>query len=189
MTGNLSAGPQQVFILTGDTGTGKSTFLADLSAILKGLDLHIGGFIARAGRGPAAARSYELMDLASARNLPLASGDPGEGWIKTGGFYFNPEALRLGNHILLDPDIDKFDLVIVDEIGPFELEGRIWSGAVTHLRKNRTRPMIWTVRKPLIEKVAVQWQLKDPVILDVEKLSPGQAAGMIFPGLQQNSGD
>ena len=180
MAGSPSGRDQKIFILTGNIESGKSSFLIDIVEILGNRNYRIAGFIAPSFIDDDASRSYKFRDLSSVETIPLASRIASKGWLKMGNFYFNPEALRLGNRILMDPDICKNDLVIVDEIGPFELEGKIWADTLTHLRNSCACYMIWTVRKQLLDMVIKKWQLIDPVIIDLEHHSLDQAAGMIL---------
>jgi len=186
MAGNPLRGKQKIFILTGNPGCGKSSFLMGLVERVRNMHLHVTGFVAPSILHEDASRSYDFRDLSSGETMPLASRVISEGWLKVGSFYFNPEALRLGNRILMDPDICEFDLVVIDEIGPFELEGRIWADAVNHLLENCKCPMIWTVRKQLIQKVIHMWKLENVEIIDLETHSPDHAAGMILAANKGN---
>ena len=185
MEGNPEGRFQKIYILTGKTGSGKSTFLGDIVVRIRSMDLCVGGFIAASIEDKKASRFYEIRDLSSSQTMPLASEEARAGWMRTGSFYFNPEALSLGYRILTDPVVCENDLIVVDEIGPFELEDKIWADAITCLLDNCSCPMLWTVRKQLIKEVTGKWQLENIEIIDIEKYSVDQAAGII---LSQNTG-
>ena len=89
---------------------------------------------------------YEIQNIQTGKTLPLASRGFIENWNKTGNFYFNPEAILFGNKILTDPGLIKNDLIVLDEIGPFELDGKIWADSVSHLIITSDCPMILVVR-------------------------------------------
>ena len=74
------------------------------------------------------------------------------------------------------------DLVVVDEVGIFELEGKIWSDSVSLLVRSLYNMMIWVVRDTLVEKVIKKWDIKDSVITDIEKESVRQAEERILAG-------
>jgi nucleoside-triphosphatase THEP1 len=81
---------------------------------------------------------------------------------------------------LNDRSINNKDLVVVDEIGIFELEGKVWADAVSLLVSKSDTYMIWVVRDTILEKVIRKWDLQDPVILDIKKVSIGQAEKRIL---------
>ncbi len=186
MARNPYGGDKQIFILTGNPGSGKSSFLLALMEIIRDRNLLAAGFIAPSVLNEDAPRSYILMDISSGETMPLASRVYSEGWQEAGSFYFNPEALNLGNRILTDPRICENDLVVVDEIGPLELGGGIWADAVTFLRDKCACSMIWVVRKRLLGKVVRKWHLGDPVIVDVETQSIDLAVKEICSGFRAN---
>ena len=103
-----------------------------------------------------------------------------EGWEQFGQFYFNPEGIHLGRNILEDPLIINHDLIVVDEIGPFELEGKIWADCLTRLLGRQYPSILLVVREALVPQVIHQWSLKDAMIIDTGRIKPGQAATMIL---------
>ena len=84
----------KTIILTGDPGSGKSTFLDSLTARLQAAGYHIGGITAPCvDRG---SRTYDLLDIESGKSLPLSTARYVGHWEKAGGFYFNPAAIEAG---------------------------------------------------------------------------------------------
>ena len=126
------------------------------------------------GDGPSG--SFNILDLVSGKILPLASRRFSEGWEPIGNFYFNPEGMLMGKNILEDPLINNNDLIVVDEIGPFELEGKIWAESLTRLLAMRSSPVLLVVREQLVSRVIQQWSLKDVMIIEFVQLNPDQAA-------------
>jgi len=167
---------KQVFIITGQTGSGKTTFLLNLIDQLRGKALSIAGFAALSVPEDGPSSSFNILDLVSGNILPLASRRFIEGWEPIGNFYFNPEGMLMGNNILEDPLINNNDLIVVDEIGPFELEGKIWAESLTRLLAMRSCPVLLVVREQLVSRVIQQWKLKDAMIFKFGQLNPDQAA-------------
>ncbi len=172
-----------VFILTGKTGSGKTTFLLNLIEELWSNTSSIAGFAAVSVPGDDPSGSYEILDLVSNKILPLASRSYAEGRVKYGKFYFNPEGILMGKNILEDPMICDNDLVIVDEIGPFELDGKIWADSLTRLLDRQCCSLLLVVREQLIAQVIQKWKLNDPVIIDIEQTKNVQAAATIISKL------
>ena len=86
----------------------------------------------------------------------------------------------MGKRILNDQEILHKDLVVVDEIGIFELDGKVWADSLSFLVRESQSNMIWVVRDTLIEKVIRKWNLQKPVIIDIERVSIVQAEKTIL---------
>ena len=171
---------RSVFIITGETGSGKTTFLLKLIEELRQKALSIAGFAALSVPEDGPSGSFNILDLVSGRILPLASRRFNEGWEPIGNFYFNPEGMLMGKNILKDPLIDNNDLIVVDEIGPFELEGKMWAESLTRLLAMRSSPVLLVVREHLVHQVMDKWSLNDAMIIEFGQLRPEQAATMVL---------
>ena len=167
---------RSVFIITGKTGSGKTTFLLELIEKLKGKALSIAGFAALSVPQDGPSGSYNILDLESGKILPLASGRFTKGWEQLGRFYFNPDGIGMGKNILEDPLINNNDLIVVDEIGPFELEGKIWADSLTRLLARRSCPVLMVVRATLVAQVIQEWSLQDATIIEIGKSGPDEVA-------------
>ena len=51
------------------------------------------------------------------------------------------------------------DILVIDELGPLEMSGKGWSDLIGKILQEYPRPMIWTVRRSLAEKMAVRWNV------------------------------
>jgi nucleoside-triphosphatase THEP1 len=142
--------------------------------------LSVSGFLAKRSEFGGNKQVYEIYDLDSGESIPLASREPVKDWIKTGNFYFNTDAILMGKRILNDQEILHKDLVVVDEIGIFELDGKVWADSLSFLVRESQSNMIWVVRDTLIEKVIRKWNLQKPVIIDIERVSIVQAEKTIL---------
>jgi nucleoside-triphosphatase THEP1 len=169
-----------IFIITGKTGSGKTTFVARLIKRLRKHNLTISGFLAVRSGSDKQRHLYEIFMLDTGKTMPLASGESVKDWIKMANFYFNPEAILYGNSMLNDPQILSKDLIVIDEIGIFELDGQIWADSISRLSSKSDSRMIWVVRDTLIEKVLQKWNLTDAVIFDIKKVSVRQAEKRIL---------
>jgi nucleoside-triphosphatase THEP1 len=140
----------------------------------------VSGFLAVRSSINKPGQDYDLILLDTNESIPLSSRKFDNGWPKTGNFYFNPEALKRGNGVLSNSQILNRDLIVVDEIGIFELEGKIWADAVSQLIEKNVGYMLWVVRNTLVEKVVRKWKLKNPIIIDIEKVSLPDAEKMLL---------
>lgn len=171
---------KSVFVITGETGSGKTTFLLKLIEELRGKALSVAGFAALSVPEDGPSGSFNILDLVSGKVLSLASRRFTEGWEQFGKFYFNPEGILMGKNILEDPLIINNDLIIVDEIGPFELDGKIWAESLARLLTRQCCSILLVVREQLVAQVIQQWGLKDAMIIEIGQSKPDQAAAMIL---------
>jgi nucleoside-triphosphatase THEP1 len=86
----------------------------------------------------------------------------------------------MGKNILEDPLIINNDLIIVDEIGPFELDGKIWAESLARILTRQCCSILLVVREQLVAQVIQQWGLKDAMIIEIGQSKPDQAAAMIL---------
>ena len=167
---------KSVFIITGETGSGKTTYLLKLIEELKRKASSIAGFAALSIPGDGASGSYNILDLVSGKILSLATRGFNEGWEQIGNFYFNPAGIQMGKEILEDPLIINNDLIVVDEIGPFELDGKVWAESLTHLLNGQNCSVLLVVREQLVSRVIQQWRLEDAMIIKIGQIKPEQVA-------------
>ena len=171
---------KSVFIITGEIGSGKTTFLLKLIEELRREALSLAGFAALSVPEDGPSGSFNILDLVSGKILPLASRRFTEGWEQHGRFYFNPAGILMGKNILEDALIINTDLIIVDEIGPYELDGKIWSESLTRLLAGQSCSILLVVREHLVSQVIQQWSIKDAMVIEFGQLKPDQAANMIL---------
>ena len=60
------------------------------------------------------------------------------------------------------------NFIIIDEIGPLEMQNKGWSSAIENLLATNT-PMIWIVRKSLLASVTNHWQIHQAQVFDISK--------------------
>jgi len=173
-----------IIIITGNPGSGKTSFVNNLveSFIIKGIT--ITGFLAPASSANLKNKFYEIQNIETGERLPLASRKKTIGWIKVGNFFFNPDAVQAGKKILNNPGLNKYDMIVVDEVGPFELDGKIWADSLTSLLSKAECHMVWVVRKNIIKEVIQKWDLKETILIDIEKFEVHEAKKVIISKLK-----
>ena len=175
-----------VFIVTGKRGEGKTSFLSGLTNRFTEMNLVPEGILALTSHGKDMPDRYTLKHIQSGRMIPLCSRIQVRGWQEAGPFYFNPQALEAGNRILTHPGIKNNDLIILDEVGKFELEGRIWAESLTWLLHNVSCPLIIAVREAFVERVVRHWNLSAVEIVHISKTTPLNISGEIVKRIKIN---
>jgi nucleoside-triphosphatase len=105
---------------------------------------------------------------------------PETGWEKIRKFYVNPLGIRFGIDALDLERLKKTDLVVIDEVGPFELRGKGWAVPLKALLENFSKDIVLIIRKSLLEEVIGFWKLKDPAIYDIAESSAEELLAKIL---------
>jgi len=158
-----------IIILSGNVRDGKSSYLLRLSRLLESSRVSLAGIYSPSVRQEQDHVGYDLIDARTGRRHPLCRTTGRAGMPQVGPYYFLPEGLEFGRQAL---DLDRAretDLMIVDEIGPWELSGQGWAEPVARLILNSDVPMIWAVRDKLVEKAIEQWALTRPEVIRVDQ--------------------
>lgn len=157
-----------VFIITGEQGEGKTTFLMEVLPKLAEEGVRIRGILAPGYFQDGHRTGFSLIDLATGAYEELCSERSSSCGEKHGRFYFRSEGLTFGYRALRSPLIsDKTDLFVIDEVGMFELNGEVWACCINNLVGKPYPPMIWTVRHSLVNAVAERWPVTRTVVVQV----------------------
>lgn len=164
-----------VIIVTGEREGGKTRFLNELFENFLKKGKSVGGFLSLGTFNNEGERDFELMDLSSGIKIPLASRSPSNSYLLLGRFFFNPLAIKFGNEIILNAMNKNVDVIIMDEIGPVELEGNAWFNALNKVLSEYEGKLFISVRKRLVEAVIEKFSLRNATVIDIsqsESLSP-----------------
>ncbi|MCX5788836.1 MAG: DUF2478 domain-containing protein [Elusimicrobia bacterium] len=155
----------RVFIITGAHGGGKSDLVRDLAQALRAAGLSVGGIHAPGWWADGRRGGFDVIDLGSGETKPLCRKDGPQEWEDQGCYRFSPEGLAFGLEALAGAGRRDADVVIVDEVGPFEVAGKGWAPGLDALAE-RKKPMVWVVRKSLIEDVRLRWGIAKSRIVE-----------------------
>lgn len=161
-----------IYIFTGQPGEGKTSFLLTVLGILEEKGLKIRGIAAPGHVRDGIRSGFSIIDLSTGAFCELASIVPSPESSRYGHFYFRPEGLLFGQRALSFPVPEITDLFVVDEVGLFELRGKIWAQYLDRIFEFRYPPMIWTVRHSLLDQVIARWRMERPVVVDINLADP-----------------
>jgi len=172
----------RIIILSGERGTGKSTVCHETIELARAGGYVCGGLITLPGNGD----DLDVLDArsGSVRRLTLEPGTSPA--VIQGRFRFNPETLAWGNDLLAHAT--PCDLLVVDELGPLELEqGWGWQQAFATLRETNFALAVVVVRPELV----IQAQLKLPesamVVLIVTPQNRDELPAMLLKILEREA--
>jgi nucleoside-triphosphatase THEP1 len=156
-----------IFILTGEVETGKTTVARKLIDALSFKGFQVKGFLSEAVYTGEIRSGFKLVNIGNGESVLSCQTDPKMGWSKTGRYYFNPEVFTFGDRVLDPEGLKDAQLIVIDELGPLEMNNMGWSPAVGKLCASILTPQLWIIRKSLVHKLARKWSVGDIYIFDV----------------------
>lgn len=168
-----------VFILTGQQGEGKTTKLIELLEELDKKCLEMAGFVAPGKWQDNLRSGFDLLDIRSIERMVLCHGKELENYTRYGRFYFNPEAISFGDFLLAEGLKQSIDLLVIDEIGLFELEGKLWANSFYKLLENSKNNLLITVRTKFLDQVISTFKLQNSIIFNLSQNSSDIASQII----------
>ncbi|GAP43610.1 nucleoside-triphosphatase THEP1 [Lentimicrobium saccharophilum] len=158
---------QGLFIITGEQGSGKTSLLKALSTSLAQRGKTCGGILAHGKWDDNLRSGFDLEFIPDGKTVTLCESAPREGWIRFRRFWFNPLAFDLGKLWLTESIVKKPEVLMLDEIGPAEMENGGWAAILPGLfAEARHRLVIVTVRARLSEAVVERWNLSPAGIFE-----------------------
>lgn len=151
----------KVFIITGSSGEGKTTLLKQIIDSLTYQGLNLSGLYAEGKWEKDSRVSHCLVEIGGINRIELCTTIEKEGWIKENRFYFNPEAISLGNKIIRTATKENSDLIIIDEIGPFEINGKIWATEFEKLLNSTHKTILITAKQKLVKPLVSKFVITD----------------------------
>ncbi|HNY01514.1 MAG TPA: nucleoside-triphosphatase [Bacteroidales bacterium] len=161
----------RVVIITGGTGSGKTTLLDGIVKKIGHRNIPAGGIIAPAVFENGDRTGYDLVNVATGERTVLARTSPNGSGINAGRYWFLETGIGFGRKAL-DPANNLMPgVMVLDEIGPLELDGQGWADSFDKLVRRPGLLLIVVARRPLLEKVIQRWSLHNPWILDVSDIN------------------
>lgn len=158
-----------LFILTGAVHSGKTTFLKSIVAEARKRSIPVDGYLSPAAWEQGSRIGYDLLTLPEEKLFPFMRTESRPDAERVGPYYLVPETLAMARDIL--GSASSKTLVIVDEIGPLELEGRgVWPALEESLRQP-PRKLVLTIREPLVEAFLTRIPNGPPDIFRVDDRS------------------
>jgi nucleoside-triphosphatase len=156
LVASLLSGEQNLTLLTGPSGAGKTTFCRDLVAQVYETDALVGGFICPAVFEGGKKIGIDMIDIATGEHRRLGMRSSNDGESTVGCWKLDENVVAWGNQILAE--LKDKDLTIIDEMGPLELEeGYGFQEAVRLLDEGRYHIALVVVRPSLLPLAHLRW--------------------------------
>lgn len=169
-------------IVTGATGSGKTTLVTAVTDRLRARGSRVAGILAPGHLADGRRTGFDIINLATGERETLAREEervagPHARWSR---FAFSPAGLALG-HKALGEDARGADVVVVDEVGPFELSGGGWADALDALTAANEGRLLLVVRESVVDAVNARWGSAESVVYDVGKANADEIADWFVP--------
>jgi nucleoside-triphosphatase THEP1 len=139
--------PHKLILFIGRKHSGKTTAADRLARQVRSKGFRVAGLLAPSVYEDNRLVGFSGIDLGRDRQIDLANRRTAEG--KRGRWEFTKAGLKLGRAALNPSAASSADLIIVDEFGPLELEGRGWRKEVDLLLASTNVPVVLVVRQEL----------------------------------------
>ena len=159
-----------VYIISGEQAEGKTTFLMEMLDRLRIEGVKMRGIVAPGYFKDGARSGFSVMDLGTQMSEELCSTTPDAGSERHARYFFRPEGLSFGNRAILDFNPDTTDILVIDEVGRFDVQGALWGGSIDKLMTLPHPPMVWTVRREFVGMVTKRWPIR-PVVRELGSVS------------------
>lgn len=162
------------YMLTGPVHSGKTSFLQELTQTWKEKGFNLDGFLSVAQWQDKKHIGYDLFDLKNEQSIPFIRKTGHPGWTSTGPYFFIPQGLRKAGHIINRGY--NASLLVVDEIGPLEMEGKgLWPALKKVIFSKQCRILL-VVRNNILGEI--KKKLKGKQIREFNLFTPCLSSGL-----------
>jgi len=169
-----------ILLITGPVQGGKTTFLTELVELLKKKGLRVGGFLCPGSFDSDKRSGFYLKNIGTGAELPMASDREVSDWVKFRRFWFNPDAFNRGMKWIQASLVQEPDVVVIDEVGPMELEGSGWLESIELLQTSSVPLQLWSVRETILDQVMQRWNISPDHLIHIYKTELSQVAELII---------
>jgi nucleoside-triphosphatase THEP1 len=168
-----------IFLVSGPVQGGKTTFLTKLVIELKKEGWYVGGFLSPGSFDSGMRSGFRLQNIATGEEHALADRKERSGWFKYRRFWFNPEAFKAGRQWIHSDMQQAPSVMVIDEVGPMELEGSGWSSELDYLKGAGLPLQLWSVRDGILDQVLKRWDLPSKNQIDIKEMNWEQLLKLI----------
>lgn len=154
----IASGP--VFVLTGPVNSGKTRFAVAVVERLRASGVSVAGILSPGLLEKGAKIGFDIVDAGSGQARSLCRRGGPEAWPGYGPFRFDPDGLAFGERACAAETLAVADVVVIDEVGRWELEGGGWSGILDRMAARRDFALILVAREEFPESIARRWRFR-----------------------------
>lgn len=170
----------RIFIITGKTAQGKTTYVKNLIDLLRENNIKTDGILSEKVIIGSVKTGYDLVHIQTGKKKALLRLNEDCGNDKIGKYTICDEGLIMGNKILNSLNNNGEVLIIIDEVGSLELNGRGWAGSISKLTCSSGKNIVMVVRDVFTEAVINKWNLAGAVVFKIKKVAYKEAGMKIL---------
>ena len=174
----------EIYIITGKTGSGKTCLIQNLIQKFLLENIRLSGIYSARILENDKTTGYDVVNISSGETKKFLRVHGNENQQRIGKFYIDPDGVDKGNEILMN---SQSKLIIIDEIGKLELEGRGWAHSLEKLLKKSGSHLILSVREEVIDKVTEKFMISPKIIFNVGEQNDEDLFSLILDELQTHS--
>ena len=174
-----------VFIITGQINQGKTSLTRDVVAELMKKSLRVNGFLTIGNTNDTSRNSYFIRVLNTGVEENLCSTKIDKQKPNYGRFYFEEQGILAGRRIIEQSLTTSLDLLVIDELGPMEINNKGWAPAIEKVVKQNAVAQLWVVRKKLVNPVMRKWNIGNVIVFELGT----DSAEFIAETIQRNLSD
>jgi nucleoside-triphosphatase THEP1 len=174
----------KIYIITGKIGSGKTSVIQKLIQKFRFENIPVSGIYSNRILENEKTTGYDVVDISTGGTEKFLRQQGDENQQRIGKFYIDAEGLKKGNQILMN---SHSKLIIIDEIGKLELEGRGWANSLEQLIANSKSSLLLSVREEVIDEVFKKFKISPEIIFNVEEQNSEDLISLILNDLNNHS--
>lgn len=162
---------KKIVLVTAPVGKGKTTQIRRMIDHLPAEYRPAGGILSLRLMNDAVTTGYDVVNLRNQERSPFLRLQEEKASEMIGNFVILEEGLTAGREALSLVQNESSRLMVIDEVGKLELEGRGWAASLNELLHHTGHPLILSVRDSLTEKIVRHFHLNrfDLCVIPAEK--------------------
>lgn len=157
---------QKIYVITGKIGSGKTSLIQKLIQKFRIKNISVSGIYSPRILENEITTGYDVVNITTGESVKFLRITGDEHLERIGKFFIYPEGLKTGNKILQE---NHSKLMMIDEIGKLELEGKGWFESLIQLIQVSKSNLILSVREEVINEVIEKFRIKPDVIFNVSE--------------------
>lgn len=160
----------KIYLFTGERDSGKTSFLKNIIEQLIKKRKNIDGFYAEKYFIENTFLGYNLVHVLDGLKIDFLTLKTDLSDANSTRFDINSNALSIGNQWLkeISPSVE---LILIDEVGKWELQGKGWAKAIENLIKHSNIPILMVVREKFLNDIISHFHIENYAVYNTENFT------------------